>query len=93
MEMSRQSELADALSTLDDSPSRPSVHRSQSDAVDARLAAAATAAVEWIPAAMRAAKQEAHGGFDDDDDDVFEATLDDLDLPDDPDDLALHTDE
>jgi len=55
MEMSRQSELADALSTLDDSPARTSVN-AQRPEVDARLAAAATGGVEWVPASVREAR-------------------------------------
>lgn len=54
MEMSRQSELADALSTLDDSPVPPtSAQVRKASDVDARLAAAVSTAAEWVPASVR----------------------------------------
>lgn len=56
MEMSRQSELADALSTLDDSPSAASL----SLLGDSDLAATASAS-EWVPASARAKGDEQSG--------------------------------
>lgn len=56
MEMSRQSELADALSTLDDAPLSAGLQRPASQDIDARLAAAASSAAEWVPAAVREAR-------------------------------------